>query len=235
MTQVEITPLELARVELPDSHPEGPGTCPVFGFLVREGDTALLVDTGVGSGHSGVDRAYRPRLASLPDALARAGVSIDRITAVVNSHLHFDHCGNNRLFSGIPLFVQQAEWDAAREPGYTVSDWVDFPGARYERISGRRAISERLELLPTPGHTPGHQSLLVRGDGGLDVVVAQAAYTAAEFERAAAEDAAASEDGGSESDYARSLAALRAEGPRRAFFSHDPRVWGGAATDPRAT
>lgn len=221
----EITPLSLARLQLPDGHPEGPGACTVFGFLVRDGEHCILVDTGVGSGSELIDRSYQPEHSELSVALAGAGASVEEITAVVNSHLHFDHCGNNRAFPGVPIYVQRAELEAARAPHYTVPDWVDYPGAHYVEVEGRHSISPHLELLPTPGHTPGHQSLLVRRSRGVALIVAQAAYSADEFQRFLAGPFEVGEEHGSESAYQRSLGVLRDLGPSHAYFSHDVRVW----------
>jgi glyoxylase-like metal-dependent hydrolase (beta-lactamase superfamily II) len=152
---------------------------------------------------------------------------MDEVTAIVNSHLHFDHCGNNRLFPGIPIFVQEDEWAAAEEPHYTVTEWVHFPGACYVTFRGRRRISDHLELVPTPGHTSGHQSLVVHTTGGLELIVAQAAYTAAEFDASGPSGSGSASPDGTESAeaYARSLATLYGFGAHRAYFSHDPTVW----------
>lgn len=229
MSEPEIQALHLARVELPDFHPEAPGSCDIFGFLVRDDRNCVLVDTGVGVGSALIDRLYQPERVELSVALSRAGTSLDQITAVVNSHLHFDHCGNNELFPEVPIFVQAAELEAAQQPAYTVREWVDFPKASYTPVRGRRALSDRLELIPTPGHTPGHQSLVVRSSAGADLIVAQAAYTAAEFERFLAGHIEVPDGTWSSESYVSSLAALKASRPRRAFFSHDPVVWQRAA------
>jgi glyoxylase-like metal-dependent hydrolase (beta-lactamase superfamily II) len=167
---VEVTPLCLARVELPSFHPAAPGTDTIYGFLVRDGDDCILVDTGVGAGNALIERLYKPDRVELAAALGRAGASLGDVTAVVNSHLHFDHCGNNSLFPSVPIFVQRAELEAARVPHYTVPGWVDFPGASYVPVDGSRALSERLELLPTPGHTPGHQSLVIRTGRRVEII-----------------------------------------------------------------
>lgn len=225
LRNLEPTPLHLARVELPGFHPEAPGSCDVFAFVVRDDAEVVLVDTGVGSGNDLIDRLYRPRRTDLATALLGAGTSIDDVTAVVNSHLHFDHCGNNRLFADVPIFVQEAEWGAARGTGYTVAEWVVFPGARYEPVRGRHRITPHLELIPTPGHTPGHQSLLVHTDDGLEIVVAQAAYTAAEFEAFRVGTAAVPDGTDLPDAHVASLVTLLGMEPRRARFSHDPRVW----------
>ena len=199
ITAPVITQLKLATVHLPDDHPDASGDCDVFGYLIEDDDACLLIDTGVGS-HQAIDSMYGP-VRSCFDAL-----DTSRVTAVVNSHLHFDHCGNNRAFPGVPIYVQAAELAAAREPGYTVRDWVDFEGANYVVVEGRFAITANVELIPSPGHTPGHQSVAVRTGSGLELIVAQAAYTADVFARG-------------------SPVALHQLAPTKAYFSHDARCW----------
>lgn len=233
MTDIDIQSLKLARVELPDFHPEAPGADTIYGFLVRVSRECILVDTGVGTGNDVIDRLYRPERVDLRRALAEVGASVDEITGIVNSHLHFDHCGNNQLFPGVPIYVQRAELDAAAQPHYTVPEWVEFAGANYVTVDGSHSISPHLELVSTPGHTPGHQSLLVRSGDRLDVIVAQAAYAAAEFEafRAVPSDDSTleayihSNATWSRDPYVDSLRTLHGLRPSRAFFSHDPTAW----------
>ena len=221
---MDVSPLPLARVQLPESHPDGPGTCDVFGFLVRDGRECILVDTGVGSSPI-IDHLYQPTRVPVRDALASVGASLDEVTAVVNSHLHFDHCGNNALFPEIPIFAQEAEREAAERPDYTLLEWVDFPGANYQLVAGRYPLSANLDLLPTPGHTPGHQSLVVGAGAEVDVVIAQAAYTADEFQRFLAGESDVPADAWSSGQYVDSLRCVRKQDPRRAYFSHDRVVW----------
>jgi glyoxylase-like metal-dependent hydrolase (beta-lactamase superfamily II) len=131
--------------------------------------------------------------------------------------------------------VQEAELEAAEQPHYTVSEWVHFGDANYVPIRGAHSISGKIQLLPTPGHTPGHQSLVVRSQSGIEVVVGQAAYTAAEFQlffdhRVDEPDSPLnhyiqSNATWSSESYITSLALLRETRPDRARFSHDPTVW----------
>jgi glyoxylase-like metal-dependent hydrolase (beta-lactamase superfamily II) len=228
MERIEIEPLRLARVELPDFHPEAPGSCEIFGFLIRDGAARILVDTGVGEASPLIERLYKPRRSDLGAVLSSVGDSLERITAIVNSHLHFDHCGNNRLFPGIPIFVQEAELEAARQPNYTVREWVDFPGADYARVRGEQRISPHVVLLPSPGHAPGHQSVVVDSPGGVQLIVAQAAYTASEFEASRTGRSNVPEGTWSARSYAASRSALHGIGARRAFFSHDSTIWAAA-------
>ena len=238
MPDIEIHPLELARVELPAFHPEAPGIDTVYGFVVRYADDCVLIDTGVGRGSALIDKLYKPVCVDFSAALSSVGVSMSDVTAIVNSHLHFDHCGNNSLFPGVPIFVQETELKAAQEANYTVEQWVNFSGANYKPISGSQRITARIELQPTPGHTPGHQSAVVRSGGCVEVIVAQASYTAAEFElfarrqgdRLAPESSEAqnylrSNATWSKDAYLTSVGALHRLRPSRAYFSHDPTVW----------
>ena len=235
MAPVVVQQIKLARLELPDFHPEAPGIDTVYGFVIRERDACILVDTGVGKGSDLIERFYKPQHIELETALAEAGVSFREITAIVNTHLHFDHCGNNRLFPGVPIFVQAAELEAAQQPRYTVPGWVNFAGANYVAVRGAHSLSENVELFATPGHTAGHQSIRIRSEQRTDLIVGQAAYKASEFQlfcqRRNGEDDLAfqqcvkSNATWSADAYVASLAALERVRPDRAFFSHDQVVW----------
>ena len=87
-----------------------------------------------------IEKLYRPRRVPLDEVLVSRGAELGDVVAVVNSHLHFDHCGGNRLFPGVPIHVQRAEYEATRTPHYTVREWVDFPGACYELHDGAAEI-----------------------------------------------------------------------------------------------
>jgi glyoxylase-like metal-dependent hydrolase (beta-lactamase superfamily II) len=223
----EIVPLRLAELTLPEWHPEarGQASCSVLGFAVRDGADVVLVDTGVGEGSEIIERLYAPRRRALRAALGDAGIAMADVSAVVNSHLHFDHCGGNALFPGTPITVQRAEYEAAHEPHYTVPDWVDAPGLDYRLVEGEARVTERTRVVPTPGHTPGHQSLIVDAREGAWIVVCQAAYTAAEFEAARGGALAAPPGSWHEGAYRGSLDRLHDLAPARAFFSHDPAIW----------
>ena len=92
---------------------------------------------------------------------------------VINTHLHFDHCGGNRLFPGVPIHVQRLELQGPHDP----HEWVDFPGATYVEHDGEAEVLPGIRLLPTPGHTRGHQSVLVDTPDGLVVIGGDVAYT----------------------------------------------------------
>jgi glyoxylase-like metal-dependent hydrolase (beta-lactamase superfamily II) len=222
---VQIVPLRLTDVSFPRGHPLEGETGPVRAFLVIHDAGALLVDTGVGRGNAEVDQAFEPRHASLDDALASHGAGPGDVTAVVNSHLHFDHAGQNGLFRGVPIFVQRAEREAAVAADYTIPEWIDFPGSRYELLDGDAEIAPGVRVIATPGHTPGHQSVLVSEGRGPALIAAQAVYSRAEWEGATDPRRSGLPSAWDRAAYADSVSKLRALGPRVVYFSHDSAAW----------
>jgi N-acyl homoserine lactone hydrolase len=139
---------------------------PVYVHVIDHPDARVLVDTGMTELHPAVDD-LDPRLHPLGDAdLDLAGIDL-----VVNTHLHFDHCGGNHLFAGRPIYVQRQELDDARGPdGYTIREWVDPPGVEYRPVDGELELLPGLRLVPAPGHTRGMQVVVVE-TGGRPLVV----------------------------------------------------------------
>ena len=152
--------LHFAKVVYPAWHPND-GTGPVYAFAVTTPVGFFLIDTGIGPPHPRIDELYQPTRFPLDRALESAGLDPRHLRGIVLSHLHFDHVGNVQDFPGVPVFVQAAEWDAAQEPGYTIAAFVDAPGIDYRLLAGDTELAEGIEVIATPGHTPGHQSVLV--------------------------------------------------------------------------
>jgi N-acyl homoserine lactone hydrolase len=139
---------------------------PLYVHVIDHPDACVLVDTGITELHPAV-ADLDPRLRPLGEQdLDVAGIDI-----VVNTHLHFDHCGGNHLFAGRPIHVQRRELDDARSlDDYTIPEWVEFDGATYVEHDGEVELLPGIRLLPAPGHTDGHQVVVV-GTGGRPVVV----------------------------------------------------------------
>ena len=178
--------LDLATVELPIDHPAaGLGrSVAVHGFLIDHPDGPILVDTGVGFGNELIDELYQPTRADLGERLAQVGVELDDVVAVINSHLHFDHCGQNpALFGGRTTFyAQAAEIDAVEAHRlYTDATWALAPIAQRRVIAGDQQLADGVTILATPGHTAGHQSVLVEGGGRRVVIGAQVVWHADEL------------------------------------------------------
>ena len=151
---------------------------------------------------------------------------MDDVRLVVNSHLHFDHCGNNMRFPGLPIYVQAAEYEAARRPNYTVPEWVDFEGADYAVVDGDTQVASGVRVMSTPGHTPGHQSLVIDTPSGTVALAGQAIYSKAEYEHIRTTGAAPEDDPPPDpARYLVSAARTHRIQPRRVYFSHDRAVW----------
>jgi glyoxylase-like metal-dependent hydrolase (beta-lactamase superfamily II) len=109
---------------------------------------------------------------------------------------------------------------------------VDAPGVCLEPIEGEAEVLPGVSLIPTPGHTPGHQSVLVR-DGETRVLIAgQAAYSAREFAYPREGHPAGLDAAWDREQYLASIARLHRLGPAVVHFSHDEAVWeSGGGTD----
>jgi len=176
---------------------------PCLGYLVEHPDAVLLFDTGMGT-HPDVDAHYRPRRRSLPAALTSTGHQPDDITHVANCHLHFDHCGGN------PLLAQL----------------LDSPRTRWEELDGETQILPGVTLIPTPGHTDGHQSLIVRRSDGVVIVAGQSHDTATQYSADALAVRARHDGHAAPLPIAPAwMDRLQRMDPSRVVFAHDHAVW----------
>jgi N-acyl homoserine lactone hydrolase len=220
-----IDTLTLAVVTtVPDDHPEHAvfQPFPVHAWVIHHIDGPILFDTGIGLGNPWIDEHYRPRIVPLVDALSEIGVAPDDIVAVAVSHLHFDHCGQLQQFSA-PVYIQSAEFEASKEAGYTVPEWAEVPEDRLRLVSGDQEIASGIRLLSTPGHTPGHQSILVEATSGRILLAAQCAFRADEVR--AQEPSVRNLHDDTWADAARaSLERIRQLAPVTVHFSHDASV-----------
>jgi len=130
---------------------------PVYVHVIDHPDGRVLVDTGLTDVHPAI-ADMDPRLTPLSEQ----DFDLASIDMVVNTHLHFDHCGGNHLFEGRPIYVQRRELDDARsQDDYTIREWVDAPGVRYVPVDGELELLPGIRLIPAPGHTPGTQIVVV--------------------------------------------------------------------------
>jgi N-acyl homoserine lactone hydrolase len=202
-----------------------PNVEPVYAYLVTHPEVTLLFDTGIGAVDPETEAHYQPRRIDLSSALAQVRAQPAMVDLIANSHLHFDHCGHNADFCDRTILVQESELRIARGPNYTMSELVDFPTAHYELIDGITSIAPGLTLVPTPGHSPGHQSLVVECTDGTLIVAGQATDTATEFGRQHLARTVKDLEGRQLAPSADWLDLLNGFDPRRIVFAHDEAIW----------
>lgn len=152
-------------------------------LLVRSRQRNLLIDTGCGVKYSPKEMSiYRiEREKGLLEGLSQCGLSPGDIDVVVNTHLHFDHAGGNTIpsprgaeaaFPNATYVVQKQEYQEACNPhernsaSYRSDNWEALAGSgQLKLVEGEQEVIPGVRLIPTPGHTLGHQSVLIESQG----------------------------------------------------------------------
>lgn len=156
---------------------------PTYVWLIEGADAGpILVDTGIPSAELGSawyspsvrwKQAADQRLERiLPE---RTGLRVEDIQVVINTHIHFDHCGQNALFTGRRIMVQRRDLEVAErhmcgrygthpfDVGYHPSA---LEGVEWDVREGDFEVCKGVRVIATPGHTPGSQTVLVDTDEG---------------------------------------------------------------------
>ena len=148
---------------------------PIPAYLIQTDDGQnILIDTGMHKVHID-DPEYTFRgqevaeillpIMRLEDYLVRRladlNLAVADITHVINTHLHFDHAGNNGLFTHAPIFVQREHHRIARDNPVFPNEYWNLPELHYELIDGEPELFAGIRMILTPGHAPFHQSVLL--------------------------------------------------------------------------
>ena len=170
-------------------------------LLVETPGALVLVDSGIGNKEDekfreiyGVENEGHPT--RVEDALRAAGFAPEDVDVVLSTHLHFDHAGGNTMRDDngtiVPTFprarylVQRGELEFARRKNERIR--ASYPMHNIEPVvsaglqdlvEGETEVTEGLRVLPTPGHTPQHQSVLVQSDGETACFLADVCPTSA--------------------------------------------------------
>ncbi len=168
-------------------------------LLVEHDDGLVLIDTGLGNKEDakfmdiyGVQNQGANGRTQLEDALAELGHRPEDVRWVINTHLHFDHAGGDRFrdpsgrlvlaFPNARYVVQKGELDFARHTNertaasYLPHNFADVP---FQLIDGEQEILPGIRGIPTPGHVPYHQSILVESGGERACFIADLVPTSA--------------------------------------------------------
>jgi glyoxylase-like metal-dependent hydrolase (beta-lactamase superfamily II) len=150
-------------------------------LLVRTGKYNILIETGIGekfdarhAGIYGIDHSSR-----LPDELSRHGLGLNDIDIVINTHLHFDHCGWNTRREGSQIvptfpkaryFMQRAEWEHALHPSERdrasyLEEWFAPAEPQTVFVEGAREIVPGVHVELAPGHVRDMQCVWIESEG----------------------------------------------------------------------
>jgi N-acyl homoserine lactone hydrolase len=211
---------------------------PIPAYLLETGTgERVLIDTGMHAVHiddpvhtfrespevADILRPVMTREDLIAHRLGEIGLAVGDVTHVVNTHLHFDHCGQNSTFTDVPILVHREHFAAALAGDAFPNEYFDLP-LRYELFDG-----DRVELFPgvttitTHGHAPYHQSLLVELPRtgpvllAVDAIYVRDNLTYGAWESQQDPEAAAA--GGAR------LTALAEERGALLVYGHDPEQW----------
>ncbi|HEX6942448.1 MAG TPA: MBL fold metallo-hydrolase [Gemmatimonadaceae bacterium] len=158
-------------------------------LLIEHERGLVLIDNGAGNKENpkfheiyGVENTGTNGRTLLEDGLREVGVRPEDIALMIDTHLHFDHAGGNTWIDGAgvvrPTFpnaryvVQRGEYEWATHTNertaasYFPHNFEPIVAAgQYDFVTGETEIWPGIRLLPTPGHTPHHQSILIESDG----------------------------------------------------------------------
>ena len=230
-----LVPLECGRLTLALSFfldgEEGTVTVPVPAYLIEHPDGLAVFDTGLGprfrrpSGTPAPSHVDLEVHACIDARLRHVGVDPADVRYIVNSHLHTDHAGGNVYLPAATVVVQRAEWEWAHESGGRAYEPSEFDTAQeVRRIEGPHDLfgDGTVRLLPTPGHTPGHQSAVIRTMAGEVVLTGDACNM-----RRAMDEMRLPDHADDLAEYRRSLRLLRGlrDGGAVVLHGHDPQLW----------
>jgi glyoxylase-like metal-dependent hydrolase (beta-lactamase superfamily II) len=172
------------------SHPQDPVPFNFGSFLIRGDGHTTLIDTGWGAQFR---TSGAPGGGELLHRLREVGVSQQDVDTIVHTHLHGDHCGwdvndddgGALTFPNATVYVAQAELDYWTGPEADSSDKTPYVRSRVlpvqmanrlRPVTGDFAVSAVLTMIPTPGHTPGHCSIVVASAGEHLIILGDAAH-----------------------------------------------------------
>jgi glyoxylase-like metal-dependent hydrolase (beta-lactamase superfamily II) len=157
-------------------------------FLIRDGSRTILVDTGLGER----DNMFGMK-GDIGGCLAGVGVTRDQIDTVLTTHMHFDHIGGHTVinegkdvcaFPNATFPIRETEWQYWTQPEVMAENpsigSCALPLAeqgRLQLVAANHAITPSITYIDTPGHTPGHVSVLVMSQGKGALIIGDVSHS----------------------------------------------------------
>jgi glyoxylase-like metal-dependent hydrolase (beta-lactamase superfamily II) len=169
------------------------GYIPYYFFAIEHPEGWVLVDVGA---HPELARDAQARLGAQAEfsdivmaegddvvgKIAAVGIAPEDVRHVILTHLHFDHCGGLDLLPEATVHAQKKEFEFATNPpvyqrdSYISADWARVEHWALHDGEHDLFVDGSIRMIPTPGHTPGHQSVLVRLADRTVILMGDAAY-----------------------------------------------------------
>lgn len=159
---------------------------PMWSLAIEGANHKIIVDTGIRSlewvrKYLGDQyEVFQENDETMEGALSAIGWKPEDVDIVINTHLHYDHCGNNNLFKNAKMYLQKSEWEYSFNPVenqkcFYFEDLYGWKAVRYPQwimVEGEYEITPGLKLVPMGGHTPGCQGVLVNTIEGTVLIAA---------------------------------------------------------------
>jgi N-acyl homoserine lactone hydrolase len=147
---------------------------PIYTFAIMGGDQKILVDTGIEDFVAPPDLEERMGfpVMNFEDALDTIGWTPEDVDIIIHTHLHNDHCENDALCTNAKVYVQKAELDFFMDPHPIDHRYYQdvLDDVNVVPIEGDGTIVDGIDVLFTPGHTPGGQSVVVNTTKGKAII-----------------------------------------------------------------
>ncbi len=158
---------------------------PVWAAAVEGNGKKYLIDTGIHNKdwvNKNIAPCTQQEDESIIQALKKIGWECSDVDVLINTHLHYDHCGNNSLFPNAQIIIQKTEWENSYNPiedqkCYYLKELFSNESIQYTDIyfaDGEMIVADGIKIIPTPGHCKGHQSVLVNTKEGVVCIAADA-------------------------------------------------------------
>jgi N-acyl homoserine lactone hydrolase len=147
---------------------------PIYVFCLKGGDKNILVDTGLEQFvvPTGAEEECGFKILEFEDALSSQNLKPEDIDIIIHTHLHNDHCENDYLCNNAQVYVQRKEYDFMHNPHPV--DHRYYPDVLDEnsiiKVDGDANIVEGIDVVFSPGHSVGGQSVVVNTSGGRAVI-----------------------------------------------------------------
>jgi N-acyl homoserine lactone hydrolase len=146
---------------------------PTWIWFIEGCEKKIIVDSGGDPQFAEVRGITVKEVMRFDDALAQINLKPADIDMIIQTHLHWDHCGNSRRCSQARVLVQERELEFASKPHPLMANTYHpalFEGLKWEPLSGPCEILPGLGVVPAPGHTPGTQAVYVQTERGKCVI-----------------------------------------------------------------